>query len=232
MPTFTPFRTINLFRSPATKQSVNFYGSSAGLGQPLVTTSSLDEAKKSVPFWWLLHKLTFSVSWSVSIVQPEGSVFNSGSFTVDFIVNESPNDKICRTYLDPIFVNLIEAGPIVENTNLTEVFWTGNYNAYYAVFNIEPFKCDFVHAAFFVFADAVLRSTNMIWYITSGPKINLDDQGGQAGHILEEEINITLPNNETASLFMYCMFFNAGYGPAATALTTMQLDSIEWWELA
>jgi hypothetical protein len=209
MPSFSPFRTLTLFPKPATKDSVKMFGD---FGEDVSTTTLVDGI--GAPFWWLLYKASFSVEWSYATDEEY-----SGSFTVEFSVNPlmSPNEKICTEELLLSGEGEFTVGPISPS---------GTYGSY---FSVEPFRCDDVHAMFYVLGEEIGVTAGFTWYISSAPPIEYGND--QIYNISTEEQTITLPDGNDVTLYKYIDFFDAGYTEDLNPQSTITNLEIEWYTL-
>lgn len=231
MPSFEEFRHLHLFSAPAIRQWVHREGPITGTGtssysNPIITDSILSGPELSVPFWWLLHKISFSVQWNTAV-----SEFSwADSVTVEFTFNESPNDKICRFYLDDLFVNLIYTDP--PNIGELIVPPSGAGQNYFPIGSMEAFQCDKVHANFVLIGEENGPSSTFYWYVTSADRINwIPDGITNWRQIFQDTFTIELPNGQSVDLNAFCDLNDQGYGEGLSASTTMALENVEWFEL-
>lgn len=210
MPTFEPFRFFGAFPKPATKQSVLRLGEFGGT----INSSTLNEAKYSIPFWWLLYKVSFSVEWEVTT----DDTF-SGSFGVEFLVNQtSPNERYCAENL-----LLYGAGEFTGQP-------PDQPQAYDKTFSVEPFQCELVHVLFNVFGEEVGTnfSGGFTWYITSAPPLEYSND--QTYNLSNEELTVDLPDGNSATLNKCVDFFDADYDEISATSSISDVE-FEWYEL-
>jgi len=205
MPTFDPFRIFKFFPVCATEESANFFGYDT-----LTTSSSnLTEAKKSLPAYWLLHKIRFEINWSANAVFPD-----SGNGILEIVLNEDPNNIICAEE------NVRSGGD--------ELFVNGGTFGWY---NIEPFQNEKLHVLFYAATNGVGGGSPFWnWYITTDPETPLGFATEQNILELNSTIPITLPNSESFNLYVYG-FFNNADNPEYTGSTTVTFLDVEWWEV-
>jgi hypothetical protein len=216
MPSFEEFSYFGLFPEPAIKEEVLFFGNFAE--DIRVSTSTLNIPETSVPIWWLLYKVRFKAEYEISTTRGTNTITYSDSFNVEFLVNPtSPNERYCHDNL------LVGNGYFIEAPNNDNEFRYGKY------FAVEPFQCDNIHALFMVQGDEVFESTDLDWYITSGPRFPYDSD--QWSNVSTEEIEVNLPDGTTITLNQYIDFGDAGYGSDASATGSITDVEFEWYTL-
>lgn len=213
-PTFSPFRFFGLFPKPATNENVEMFGFFDN--QNIVDSSTIELTAKSIPFYWLLHKISFSVQWEIVLEETF-----SDSFIADFIINEYPQEKICKES------NVIISDPPNEAIFTEEP--SADPNKYDLYFRIEPFQCQKVHSIFGVFAGQIALSTGLSFYLTTAPPL---DYGGleEYSNIYFQEESIELPNGQEVNLNAVVDFFDADY-EGASASASLTIENFEWYEL-
>lgn len=209
--------------------SVPFY-QQFSLGEE-ITETSLDEAKLSLPFYWLLYEIKFNIQWSITYTPQGGDPITSqGSDYVNFNETTGGENFLSLEPYEKVCLHPWQGG---YSTDSSSIKWDGQ-------FDFLPFNKEKLHVYFLIVGTALRASQGVAVVVTSYPNnprdfvfppYNPPTQTNQVMLINTQTLNINYKNT-TMTLYAYSFLEDLGYGflgDTTTGNCNVSIENYDFW---